>query len=166
MTIIQCMERRRKLESVQSHSHDHLCPKIIDQCWPGPKRSICSTYWNISQFAKPLIQIAGPKNIQHNPKIMMTIIMKTTMILSKWSPVHGAREKKGLRATSATAPTLCHLEHTQVDLITILIPMISIILRILRIWWKLTIVLLSPCLQTRLSPDIPNEVYKVTDTNI
>ena len=34
------------------------------------------------------------------------------------------------------------------------------------IWWKLTIVLLSPCLQTRLSPDIPNEVYKVTDTNI
>ena len=79
MTIIQCMERRRKLESVQSHSHDHLCPKI-----------------------------------------MMTIIMKTTMILSKWSPVHGAREKKGVRTTSAAAPTLCHLEHTQVDLITIL----------------------------------------------
>ena len=27
------------------------------------------------------------------------------------------------------------------------------------------IMLLSPCLQTRLSPDIPNEVYKVTTTS-
>ena len=25
------------------------------------------------------------------------------------------------------------------------------------------IVVLSPCLQTRLSPDIPNDVYKVSD---
>ena len=34
-------------------------------CWPGPKRSIVLTEI-YSKFAKQFIQIAGPKNIQHN----------------------------------------------------------------------------------------------------
>ena len=29
-------------------------------------QEVDSTYWNISKIAKPSIQIAGPKNIQHN----------------------------------------------------------------------------------------------------
>ena len=35
------------------------------ECWPGPKRSIVLTEI-YSKFAKLFIQIAGPKNIQHN----------------------------------------------------------------------------------------------------
>ena len=42
------------------------------KCWPGPKRSIVVTEI-YSKFAKRLIQIAGPKNIQHNVMIMMIL---------------------------------------------------------------------------------------------
>ena len=49
----------------------YLCPNdklpnsMPKLCWPGPKRSIVLTEI-CPKFAKPSIQIAGPKNIQHN----------------------------------------------------------------------------------------------------
>ena len=43
------------------------CSSLISspECWPGLKRSIVLTEI-YSKFAKQFIQIAGPKNIQHN----------------------------------------------------------------------------------------------------
>ena len=42
---------------------------VVQQCWPGPKRSIVLTEI-YSKFAKRFIQIAGPKNIQHNVVVL------------------------------------------------------------------------------------------------